>query len=79
MTEANKLEDQGFTVSDVDNAPAGTYGTVELYQVGEGKSGTKSKLESMFKIKAKTTAPPIAAGEGTNFVLIFGKDRSATN
>jgi polyisoprenyl-teichoic acid--peptidoglycan teichoic acid transferase len=79
MTEADKLESQGFTIDAVDNAPDGTYGDVEIYQVGKGKSGTKSKLESMFSVKVKTTTPPVAVDEGTNFVIIFGKDRSATN
>lgn len=78
-TEADKLESQGFTIAAIDNAPDGTYGAVEIYQIGEGKSGTKSKLESLFKVKAKTTTPPVAVGEGTNFVVVFGKDPSANN
>lgn len=78
-TEAGKLKSQGFTISDVDNAPDGTYGDVEIYQVGDIKSGTKTKLESMFKVKVKTTAPPVAVDEKTNFVIIFGKDRSTSN
>ncbi|MDN5274161.1 MAG: hypothetical protein JWP06_62 [Candidatus Saccharibacteria bacterium] len=79
MTEANKLKEQDFTIKAVDNAPAGTYADVEIYQIGDGKSGTKAKLESMFKVKTKTTTPPVAVDAGTNFVVIFGKDRSTTN
>jgi len=79
MTEAEKLEALGFTIGAVDTAPEGTYADVEIYQIGDGKTGTKAKLESMFKVKTKTTQPPIAVDAGTNFVVIFGKDRSAAN
>lgn len=76
--EADKLSKDGFTISIVETAPAGTYGDVEVYQIGEGKLATKAKLESLYGIKVKTTAPPVIVAEGTNFVVIFGKDRSAT-
>lgn len=77
QTEADKLTEAGFIVDEVGNAPDGTYGDVEVYQVGEGMTGTKARLESAFGVKAKTTAPPVTVVEGTNFVVIFGKDRSA--
>lgn len=76
-TEADKLTSQGFVISGTDNAPEGTYGDVEVYQIGTGKTATKAKLESLFKIKVKTTAPPVDVATGTNFVVIFGKDRAA--
>jgi anionic cell wall polymer biosynthesis LytR-Cps2A-Psr (LCP) family protein len=75
--EAEKLETDGFLISEVANAPAGTYEAVEIYQIGDGKTGTKAKLESLFGTKVKTTAPPTTVAEGTNFVVIIGKDRSA--
>lgn len=75
--EAAKLETQGFTISNVANAPEGKYADVEVYQIGDGMPATKAKLESLFGIKVKATAPPAAAADGTNFVVIFGKDRSA--
>lgn len=79
LTEANSLEAQGFTISGVDNAPAGTYGDIEIYQIGKGMSATKAKLESMYKVKVKTTAPPVSVADGTNFIIIVGKDRSSKN
>ncbi len=79
QTQADKLIGQGFTVSGVDTAPAGTYADVEVYQIGKGMSKTKSKLESMFKVKVKTTAAPVSVADGTNFVVIFGKDPSNSN
>lgn len=79
QTEADTLSNQGFIISSVDNAPEGTYGDVEVYRIGDGKSATKTKLESVFKVKVKTTAPPVAIAPGTNFVVIIGKDRSSNN
>lgn len=76
LAEANKLEVAGFVIETIDNAPEGTYQNVEIYQIGEGKSGTKSKLESTFGVKVKTTPPPVAAAENVHFVVIFGKDPS---
>jgi anionic cell wall polymer biosynthesis LytR-Cps2A-Psr (LCP) family protein len=75
--EAEKLTAQGFIISGTDNAPEGTYADVEIYQIGEGMTATKAKLASTYKVKVKTTAPPVAVAKGTNFVVIIGKDRSS--
>jgi LCP family protein required for cell wall assembly len=78
-TEGDKLTAQGFIVSEMDNAPDGTYAPVEVYQIGDGKTATKEKLESLFGVKVKTTPVPFTVSEGTNFVVIFGKARTATS
>ncbi len=77
QTEADKLTESGFIVSDVGNAPDGTYASVEIYKVGEGMSGTKARLESNFNVKVKTTAPPLTVSQDTNFVIVIGEDRSS--
>jgi polyisoprenyl-teichoic acid--peptidoglycan teichoic acid transferase len=77
QTEADKLTETGFIVTEVGNAPDGTYADVEVYQVGTGMTGTKSKLESKFAVTVKTTEPPLAVSADTHFVVIFGKDRSS--
>jgi hypothetical protein len=77
QTEADKLTEAGFIVGDIANAPDGTYGDVEVYQIGQGMTGTKARLESAFGVTVKTTAPPIEVSEDVNFVVIFGKDRSS--
>ena len=76
--EADKLEAQGFTISKVATAPEAQYADVEVYQIGDGMPATKSKLESLFGVTTKTTAPPAGAASGVNFVVIIGKDRSAS-
>lgn len=77
QTEADKLTEAGFIVSGIDNAPDGTYADIEVYQMGEGMTGTKARLESAFGVKVKTTDPPIAVTADVNFVVVFGKDRSS--
>ncbi|HEU4715221.1 MAG TPA: LCP family protein [Candidatus Saccharimonadales bacterium] len=79
QAQADKLTAAGFTVSTVDTAPDGTYADVEVYQIGKGMAKTKAKLESMFKIKVKAATPPVTVADGTNFVIIFGKDPSSSN
>jgi LCP family protein required for cell wall assembly len=76
QTEADKLTKAGFIVKVVDTAPAGTYGPVAIYQVGTGMGATKAKLESRYGTTVKTSAPPVAVGGGTNFVIIIGKGSS---
>ena len=75
--EADKLTGEGFTISSIASAPAGTYGDVEVYQIGDGMTATKEKLASMFGVEVKSGEPPVGVAEGTNFVVIFGKDRSS--
>jgi hypothetical protein len=79
-TESDKLAAQGFVISGMDNAPAGKYADVEIYQTaGTDKPATKAKLQSIYGVKVKTTEPPVGVDEGTNFVIIIGKDRSSAS
>ncbi|MDB5186959.1 MAG: hypothetical protein JWM07_431 [Candidatus Saccharibacteria bacterium] len=77
QTEADKLTEAGFIISEVANAPAGKYPDVEIYQIGDTMAGTKQRLESAFGVKVKQTVPPVTVDQGVNFVLIFGVDRSS--
>jgi LCP family protein required for cell wall assembly len=72
QTEADKLTDAGFTVGLVDNAPAGTYASVEIYKVGEGNTATAAKLAERFGVTVKTTAPPVLGSAEADFVIIIG-------
>ena len=78
--EADSLSAKGFTITTVDNAPVGTYGRVEIYQIGSGMSATKAKLKHLYGVtKVKTSPPPLAVAEGTNFVVIIGQDLSPSS
>ncbi len=68
------LENDGFTVSSVANAPSGTYGTVEIYDLTNGKKPSSiKKLESIYSVTAKKTTSPITAPSGTSIVVVFGR------
>lgn len=71
--EADKLTDQGFVVSQVANAAAGSYGAVEIYQLNDQKSATKAKLLSVYGVTPSQSEPPFAAPEGTDFIVIIGR------
>lgn len=79
QTQADKLTSEGFNITTVDTAPAGNYDNVDIYQIGSGMDQTRAKLESQFGVKVKTTTPPVSVADGTNFVIIFGKDPSASS
>ena len=69
---AYELEDAGFTVAEVDNAPEGSYQTVEIYQLNSEKTASAEKLEDLYGVKVRTTVPPVAVVGDTDFVVIIG-------
>ena len=73
QTEATKLESQGYTVGMVGNAPTGDYGKYSIYQIGEGNSGTASKLKKLYGVEIKKTTPPVTVPAATKFVVIVGQ------
>jgi hypothetical protein len=75
-TEAEELTDKGLDVSQVDNAPAGAYAAVEIYQRTEGMPATKARLESIYKTKVKSESP-VPVNGNIDFVIIIGKVESS--
>lgn len=74
--EADKLKNDGFVIGLVANAPTGNYDAAEVYQIGDGNSATKAKLESLYGVKVKTATPPIAVTGDTKFIVIIGQASS---
>ena len=72
QTAADKLEQKGFIIGDVDNAPAGTYQTVEIYQINAEKTASAAKLKEIYGVTPRTTTPPISVTGTTDFVIIIG-------
>lgn len=72
QTEADKLEENNFTVKSVANAPAGTYAHYTIYQIGKGNAGTAKKLKEIFGVTPLTTTPPVTAGPSIKFIVIVG-------
>ena len=77
QAQANKLTKLGFTITAVQNAPAGTYNDpVAVYQLGKGNTATKAKLESTYGVKVKTATPPFSVSSDTDFIVIYGTAKS---
>ena len=74
--EALELEEMGFVVDEIDNAPEGDYNKIEIYQISAEKTATAEKLESLYGVEVKTSTPPVSVVGETDFVIIIG-DASA--
>jgi LCP family protein required for cell wall assembly len=70
--EADKLEDLGFVIDTVGNAPEGTYGRIEIYQIDMDKTKTAAKLQDFYGVTVKTSAPPVSVVGETDFLIIVG-------
>lgn len=75
QTQADALEQAGFNIGLVDNAPEGSYEDIEIYQIGDGNSATAAKLQSRYNVTIKTTAPPVLGSAEADFVIIVGAIR----
>lgn len=73
QTTANTLEQDGFKIATIDNAPKGTYAAIELYVIDKSKTATLAKLKELYPdLVIKTTTPPVTTDADTAFVLIVG-------
>jgi len=72
QTKADELTKSGYNVTDIGNAPDGTFDKVEIYQIGKDNSATAAKLASRYRATIKKTAPPLAVNGNIRFVVIFG-------
>ena len=76
--EKTKLEEEGYTITTVDDAPIGTYeySGIEIYDTSEGlKPETKEALEKKYGVNMKLEAEPPngISGVGYDFIIIIGK------
>lgn len=69
---AEQLEEKGFTIDTIDNAPEGTYQRVEVYQIADDKPATAKKLKELFSVTVKKSTPPVSVMGDTDFVVIIG-------
>lgn len=72
QTEADKLEAKGFTIGAIDTAPEGDYGKAVIYQIGDGNTATKSRLEKTYGVKVSAGESPVWVPATTKFVVIIG-------
>lgn len=72
QVESDKLEDLGFIMGTIGNAPAGDYGKVAIYQINAKKTATAAKLKELYGVELLTTAPPVPPTGDTSFIVIVG-------
>jgi hypothetical protein len=75
--QADKLNEQGFIIKDVGNAPEGQYDKVTIYQIGTGNPATAAKLKEVYGVEVRATAPPFQVIGDAKFVVVFGADPDA--
>ena len=69
---ADSLEEKGFIIGSVDNAPDGKYAAVEVYQINVEKTATAAKLAELYGVTVKKTTPPTSVTGDTDFLIIIG-------
>jgi len=69
--ESDKLALQNLNVTDIGNAPKGTYETYELYAINS-KPATLSALESFYGITAKEGLPSFSVASEVDIVIVVG-------
>lgn len=77
--QADKLNELGFIINDVGNAPEGQYGNIEVYQIGAGNPATAAKLKEVYGVEAQLDALPFEVTTDAKFVVVFGTDPAASN
>jgi len=74
--EADWLEEQGFTIGKIGNAPEGDFSVTRVYQQNQALTATKTKLETLYGLKTESTST-IPVDEGIDFVVIIGKNNTS--
>lgn len=75
--EKKRLTDEGFNVTDIDNAPDGEYSShYYVYALNQEKPGTKKALEKFYGVTAGgiTDVPVGINTSGYDFIVIVGKE-----
>lgn len=72
QTEADALEEKGFIIDTIGNAPDGSYGKATIYQLNKDKIASAAKLKEIYGGTILTTAPPVSVVGETDFLVIIG-------
>lgn len=67
--KAELLEIEGYTTGNIDNAPAGNYEDVEIYQLTD-KTATAESLKNFYGVSIKTELP-FGYSTTSDFIIVF--------
>lgn len=77
QTESDTLEQRGYTIVSLGNAPSTNYKDYTVYQLKKGFSGTNAALEKLYGVSVQTKVPKSIAIQGDPaFVVIVGEKTS---
>lgn len=72
--EQVSLENQGFYVSVIDDAPADNYGSIEVYITSDDYPETSAALRRHYGLEElQRNGVPVAVAPGTGFVVVIGE------
>src|SRR5690606_38827300 len=71
--EADWLEEQGFAIGAIDNAPEDSYPETRVYQRNQSMTASKEKLESLYGVMVET-ASPVPIDSEVDFLVIIGEN-----
>lgn len=71
QVEADRLAAEDLIITQVSNAPEGSYGTITIYQINAEKTATKEKLETLYSTGVVTTIPA-GIEPTTDFIVVVG-------
>ena len=77
--QAARLEALGITVPVIDNAPAGSYKGVLVYDVATSKPATLKKILSTYSVTVQTGEPPVYVPTTIDIVVILGATPARQN
>lgn len=73
--QSKKLEEEGYTIIDVDSAPEQDYKKTKVYKLNENKPKTFEKLTKKFKAGADDTAPSWTKQYATaDIIIVIGDE-----
>ncbi len=71
--EKTKLENEGFVVSAIGDAPDGEYDSFAIYELSSGKSGTKARLQENYGVQTRDAESlPDGIVSDADFLIIIG-------
>lgn len=74
LEKANALEEDGYTVGIVDNAPSEITDAVRIYQLNMEKTKAAEVLKQRYGVEIQEgTLVDYVPSEGAEFIIIFGK------
>ncbi len=72
QVQADALAEKGFVIDEVGNAPEGTFGAIEIYQMNDEKPESGKRLKKLYGVKElKTSGLDTSIVGATDYVIVI--------